>query len=94
MARVVDLFDQSRDYDQVREDMRKGEAQRKEDRKNNPISATLDEVEGVIKGGALGAAESALGAAEVVGDTVQTAVQFATLQDVSNSKNNPFSSCV
>ena len=45
----------------------------------------------VVSGGLRGAAESALGAVEILGDTLKTAIQFATLQDVSNSKDNPFS---
>lgn len=100
VAAVVDAFDGSRDYEEVREDMRKGEEQRRKDRASNPISGTLDEIEGIAKGSAIGVAETALGTAEVVGDSAKALgeqiIRFASRDTVQpnwtrDGRDNPFS---
>ena len=100
VAAVVDAFDGSRNYEEVREDMREGEEQRRKDRASNPISGTLDEIEGIAKGSAIGVAETALGAGEVLGDSIKSLgeqlVRFATRDTVQpdftrGGRDNPFS---
>ena len=100
VAAVVDAFDGSRDYEEVREDMREGEEQRRKDRASNPISGTLDEIEGIAKGSALGVTETALGAGEVLGDSLKSlgeqVVRFATRDTVQpdwtrKGRDNPLS---
>lgn len=100
VAAVVDYFDQDRDYEQVREDMREADSQRKEERSENPIVGALDEVTGVVKGSLLGVGEQTLGLAEVAGDSIksiaETAVRFITRDTVQpnwtrGGKDNPLS---
>ena len=58
------------------------EQERNAARSANPVSATLDEVTGLVQGASVGAVEGALTSAELIGDTVKT---FTGLAQESNN---------
>jgi hypothetical protein len=67
--------------EEITANMEGKEAERNEARAANPVSATLDEVTGVVQGASVGAVEGALTTGEIIGDTVKTFTGLAQESD-------------
>ena len=76
---------------EINEKQEAGREKRSEERSSNPISATVDEATGIVQGSGVGALESTLGAAEVLGDTIKSIPSLVGITG-EDGRQNPFSS--
>ena len=81
VAAVVDQFDNSRDYEEIRQGMRDNEAEYKKERAANPLTNALDEAQGIVRGAALGTVENIGETIELAGDGLKSFAGIASQTD-------------